>query len=37
MCIDIDMIQLGIVLHYFSQIRTRVIALDLRQNFVSAQ
>ena len=31
------MIYLGIVTHHFSNICTRVMALDLRQNFVSAQ
>ena len=36
MCIYIDMIYLGIVTHNFSNIRNRVMALDLRQNFVSA-
>ena len=37
MRIYIDMIYLGIVTHNFSNIITRVMALDLRQNFVSAQ
>ena len=37
MCIDIDMIKHGIVTCHFPQICIRVMALDLRQNFVSAQ
>ena len=37
MCIDIDMILIEIVTHHFSEICTRVMALDLLQNFVSAQ
>ena len=37
MCIDIDMILLGIVTCHSPQICTRVMALDLLQNFVSAQ
>ena len=37
MCSDIDMIWLGIVTRHFSQICTRDMAFDLRQNFVSAQ
>ena len=36
-CIHIDMIYVGNVTHHFSHICTRVIALDLLQNFVSAQ
>ena len=32
-CIDIDKIQLRIVTRHFPQIFTRVMALDLRQNF----
>ena len=34
-CIHIDKIYFGIVAHHFSHICTRVLALDLRQNFVS--
>ena len=34
-CIHIDKIYVGIVTHRFSHIITRVMALDLRQNFVS--
>ena len=37
MYIDIDMIQIGIVTQLFSDICTGVMALDLRQNFVSTQ
>ena len=37
MCIDIDMLKIGIVTHHILDICTRVMALDLRQNFVSAQ
>ena len=37
MCIDIDMIWIGINTQHFSGICTRVMALDLRQNFVIAQ
>ena len=36
-CIHIDKIYVGIVTHHFSHIRTRVMALDLCQNFVSLQ
>ena len=36
-CIHIDKICVGIVILYFSHICTRVMALDLRQNFVSVQ
>ena len=36
-CIDIYEIKVGIVARQFSRIYNRVIALDLRQNFVSAQ
>ena len=36
MCIYIDMIWIGIVRHKFLNICTRVMALYLRQNFVSA-
>ena len=34
-CIHIDKIYIGIVTQHFSHICTRVMALDLRQNFVS--
>ena len=37
MCIYIDMIYLGIVTHNFLNFCTRVMALDLRWNIVSAQ
>ena len=37
MCIDIAMIEFGIVTHHFSKICTRIIALYLRQQFVPAQ
>ena len=37
MPIDIDMTKLGIVTCHFSQICSRVMALDLHQNLVSAQ
>ena len=36
-CIYIDKIYIGIFTHYFSNICTRVMALDLGQNFVSVQ
>ena len=36
-CIHIEKIYVGIFTHYFSHICTRVMALDLRQNFVSIQ
>ena len=36
-CIYIDKIYVGIVTHHFSRICTRVMALDLHQNFVSVQ
>ena len=36
-CIHIDKIYVGIVTHHFSHICTRVMALDLSQNFVSVQ
>ena len=36
-CIHIDKIYVGIVTHHFSHICTSVMALDLRQNFVSIQ
>ena len=36
-CIDIDEILVGFVTHKFAQIYNRVVPLDLRQNFVSAQ
>ena len=36
-CIHIEKIYLGIVTHHFSHICNRVMALDLRQNFVSVQ
>ena len=36
-CITIDKIYIGIVTHHFTHICTRVMALDLLQNFVSAQ
>ena len=35
-CIHFDKIYFGIFTHHFSHICTRVMALDLRQNFVSA-
>ena len=35
-CIHIDKIFVGIVTHNFSHISTRVMALDLRQNYISA-
>ena len=35
-CINIEKFYVGIVTHYFSHICTRVMALDLHQNFVSA-
>ena len=37
LCIYIDNIYIGIATHHFSHICTRVMALDLRQNFVSIQ
>ena len=36
-CIHIDKIFVGIVTHHFSHICTRVMALELHQNFVSCQ
>ena len=36
-CIHIDKIYVEIITHYFSHICTRVMALDLRQIFVSFQ
>ena len=36
-CNHIDKIYVGIVTHYFLHICTKVMALDLRQNFISAQ
>ena len=36
-CIHIDKIYVGIVTHNFSHISTRVMAVDLSQNFVSVQ
>ena len=36
-CIQFDKIYIGIVTHYFSNICTRVMALDLLENFISTQ
>ena len=36
-CIDLNQILVGVVTRQFSQVKKRVMALDYRQNFVSAE